>query len=270
MSPGKFIYVTYADGAFERNLGINAWFARVFMRCDSVVALRRGDLEADPIYLPNQAVFDARRGAGYWAWKPWAILRALEGADDGDVIIYQDCGFGLRYRSVLQPRNLRALAKKHGCIAGVRVHHHGANRRWTHRACLEAMGITDPVMLDGPQVEAVVSLWTVSAVSKAFVREWLRYCLDPVIVGDAATESLSDQDSVFVEHRYDQSILTNLVNKTGAYTLSPAWAIQPYAKSVTALEIDQRAASGSWSGLLAIKLMIGVQRLRGRPPLSDV
>ena len=264
--------MTYADGPYEANLRLNAWFARIFMRCGRICTFQRCDLEADPIYLSHRTVFDQKRGAGYWAWKPWAILRAMDEAAEGDVIIYQDCGFGLRYKSFLYPRSLLALTKMNGFIAGVRVPQYGPHRRWTHKACLDAMAISDPADLNGPQVEAVVSFWTVSEQSKTFLREWLGYCLDPIVVGDALPSSIPDQDPEFIEHRYDQAILTNLVNKQSAFALEPSAAVMPIAKSVSALEIDTRARARKWSGIVLLKLLLTLQcwRERSVPCVDDL
>lgn len=255
----ELVYVTYADGHYEANLKANAWFARVLMRCEHTLTFRRRDLEADPIYSSNRSVFDQKRGAGYWAWKPWAILRAIDSASEGDIVVYQDCGFGLRYKSFVYPRTLLALAKKNDFIAGVRAPQYGPHRRWTHKRCLELMGITDPRDLDRPQVEAVVSFWTVSEPSRAFLRQWLSYCLDPEIVGDSKA---CDEDPDFIEHRYDQAILTNLVNRQSAFALTPSKHILPIAKSISALEIDARAAQGRWDGVVLLTIMLAIQRCR--------
>ena len=41
----------------------------------------------------NKNILNKKRGAGYWLWKPYVILKALlENADWGDLIIYIDAG----------------------------------------------------------------------------------------------------------------------------------------------------------------------------------
>jgi hypothetical protein len=235
------IYATYADGAFVRNFRTNAFFARHFMGADETRLFTRAELEASPLYAPHRSIFDAKRGAGYWAWKPWAILEALKAAQPGDVVLYQDCGRRLRYWSWLRPRELLAVAAERGFVAGVLSPQHGPNRRWNSAQCLEIMGCSDPWFLDQPVTEAVVSVWPVSERSMVFVSKWLEYCLKPDAIRDVAPEEIVHQAQGFVQHRYDQAILTNLVLKLDAPVLKPRAECLLFAKSVSVLELDLRA-----------------------------
>lgn len=255
VAKGRIIFVTYAAGPFAANLVRNGWWVRRFMCADKVILLTRSDLEADPVYAPNRAVFDAARGAGYWAWKPWAIRRALSECKIGDVVVYQDCGFGLRYKNLLPIRALAHAARREGFIAGVANPAHGNNRRWSHRHCVTQTGAMTAEYLDHPIVEAVVSLWTNAPDSVAFVDEWLFHCLDPAVVGEPAEPEA--EDPVFVEHRYDQSVLTNLAIKHSAPLLRPDAAVLPFAKSLMLLELAERAQQHRgwarvYAGLLAV------------------
>jgi hypothetical protein len=236
--PGRLIFVTYASGLFEPNLERNGRLIERFMQPDLMLLLRRADLEADPIYPPNKAIYDAPKGAGYWAWKPWAILKALEQARDGDVVVYQDCGTGLRYKNLIKLRALPRLARAKGFIAGVETDRYGPNRKWTHRACIEAIGSYTSQYLEAPQVEASVSLWTNTPQSMAFVRAWLGFCLDPRVVGDP--QDGSQEDPAFIEHRYDQSILTCLAVRESAPVLRPARELHAYGKSLMVMELEAR------------------------------
>lgn len=241
MADPRIVYVTYADGAFEKNLKPNAFFARHFMRADQVLLFTRIDLESSEIYAGNRAVFDAPRGKGYWAWKPFVILEALKSSRPGDVVIYHDCGFGLRYKSFIRPKSLLNFALENGFIAGVRSPRYGPNRRWNHRRCLEIVGDFTPEYLEASTVEASISFWPSTPRSKAFVTEWLQHCLDPNAIRDILPEERRDQADDFVEHRYDQAILTNLAIKHAAPVVEPFADSLPFAKSISMLEIDMRA-----------------------------
>jgi hypothetical protein len=247
---GRVIFVTYAAGAFTANLARNGWWVRWFMRADKLILLTRSDLEADPIYAPHRAVFDATRGAGYWAWKPWAIRCALNECQAGDVVVYQDCGFGLRYKNLLPIRALAQMARREGYVAGVVNPAHGSNRRWSHRHCVMQTGELTPEYLDHPTIEAAVSLWTGASGSVAFVDEWLTHCLNLAIVGEPP--NTAEEDPSFVEHRYDQAVLANLAIKRKAPLLRPDTAALPFAKSLMLLEIAARAKQNrGWARVYA-------------------
>lgn len=252
---GRIIFVTYAAGPYTANLPRNGWWVRRFMRADKVILLTRNDLEADPIYAPNRAVFDAARGAGYWAWKPWAIRCALNECEADDVVVYQDCGFGLRYKNVLPVRALAQTARREGFIAGVVNPTHGCNRQWNHRHCMTQTGALTAAYLDHPVIEAVVSVWTGAPESVAFVDEWLSYCLDLAIVGEPANPEA--EDPAFVEHRYDQAVLTNLAIKHRAPLLRPDTLAFPFTKSLALLELAARAQQHrGWAKIYAGTLAI--------------
>jgi hypothetical protein len=102
------------------------------------------------------------------------------------------------------------------------------------------MGQYHSQFLDPPTVEAVVSLWPHGPESNAFVRQWLDHCLQFDLISDPGPDA-GAQHVNFVEHRYDQSILTNLVIKEGAYALTVDPSILTYSKSVSMLEIELRS-----------------------------
>lgn len=265
----RLAFVTYADGAFERNIPPILDAARRFMGVDRTFAFTRKDLEADPVYAPHRDVFDAPRGRGYWAWKPWAILKAFDACEPGDVLIYHDCGFGPRYRAFLRPTRLVELAIGHDFIAGVVRPDHGPNSRWIHRRCLEIVGAASPACWDAEIVEAVVSVWVVGDRSRAFLESWLRYCLDFEAIRDIRPEERADQRPDFVEHRYDQAVLTALAIREGAFVITPSAAAMPFAKSLSMLELDQRARRSTAARLALTMLSAALKlfwRVRGVRP----
>ena len=52
----------------------------------------RKQLETTDFYKDNQKILDQSTGAGWWIWKPYYILETLKSIDEGDYVIYSDCG----------------------------------------------------------------------------------------------------------------------------------------------------------------------------------
>lgn len=259
----RLAFVTYADGAFERNIAPILASARRFMGAEKTFAFTRRDLETTDLYAAHRDVFDAARGRGYWAWKPWAILKAFDACEPGDVLIYHDCGFGPRYRSFLRPTRLVERALEHGFIAGVRRPDHGPNRRWIHRRCFEIVGEATPAYLDADIIEAVISIWVVNDRSRAFLEAWLRHCLDLEAIRDIRADERADQNPDFIEHRYDQAVLSVLTIRERAAVIQPSPDALTFAKSLTMLELDQRAQSNGLARL-GLRLFAGALALRRR------
>ncbi|HWU02317.1 MAG TPA: hypothetical protein VN222_06215 [Novosphingobium sp.] len=263
---GKLIYVSYASGRFEANLQVNARYARWLGGAERCILLTRRDLEASRIYAPHRDVFDAPRGAGYWAWKPWAILRAMDAAGPEDVIYYHDCGFGLRYKTFLRLRRLVALAREHGFVAGVACPQYGPNRIWNRRQCRELMGVGGRAdIAAAPSIQATWSLWSNTPAARAFVERWLAYCLQFDAIRDASPAECAQEDEGFVEHRHDQAILTNLTLREGGFFVEPMEQTLDFAKSAAFLELDLRAREGGFYRLV-YRLLLGLvtRRRAGR------
>lgn len=205
------IFVSYAAGKYIENIKWNSFFVKHFIRPKYYSFYTDKDLKKDSIYESNRLIFDNKVGAGYWAWKPWCILKEMEKANEGDIIIYQDCGKGLRYKNFLKPRALIEYTLKNEVFPGVLVPEHGKNKEWTHESCFINMECSGDEYYSTPQVEAVISAWVVNSSNKKILADWLRYCLDVRVISD----KYICKDSSFATkgHRYDQSILTNLVVK---------------------------------------------------------
>ena len=101
-------------------------------------------------------------------------------------------------------------------MPGVLVPEHGINKDWTHEHCFKGMNCFTEKFFETPQVEASISAWKVSRKNRQILEEWLTYCLDLNVISDR----MINGNSCFATkgHRYDQSILTNLVIK---YKLKP-------------------------------------------------
>lgn len=247
----RLVYVTYADGAFTKNLRWNGFFARWLGGASRTLLLTRADLVHSPLYAGHRDVFDAPRGAGYWAWKPWAILEAMRQSGPDDVIFYQDCGFGFRYKTFLRPTRLMAMTREQGFLAGVVCPQYGINRQWNRAACRKMMGcLGNETVEQAPTVQATLSFWTNTPRARAFVQEWLDWCLQLEAIRDATEEEIALEQPDFINHRHDQAILTNMTIMQDAPRITVAPGTLPFAKSVSMVEIDQRAKASRFFALL--------------------
>lgn len=180
---------------------------------DSVRGWTGDDIRALSIYPDYREVLDAPRGAGYWAWKPLIILEELNALPDGDVLIYSDAGRADRPYRIDRP--LRevvdwVLRERDGMLPGVYIPQWGANQRWTKAECFAAMGCDTPAIRLHPQIQATFSVWQAHDRSRAFVARWARWCLDPRAVADERIDPGLREADDFIDHRHDQSVLTNL------------------------------------------------------------
>ena len=179
-------------------------------------------LRSTDYYRQHRAILDQPRGAGYWLWKPWLILRLLEDMPEGDFLLYHDVGRalsrtpGIGYQFGRPVTPLLDWADSNGGIfPGIYVPVYGRSARWTKRDCFVLMDCDAPRYWDAPLIQAGMNVWKNTATVREFVKTWLHYCEDPRILTDQPNECGEGNFSDFQDHRHDQSVLSNLVLKQG-------------------------------------------------------
>ncbi len=161
-------------------------------------------------YKRHRNILEQPRGAGYWLWKPYVILKTLEQAKQGDTILYLDSDFTVT--SSLTPLFDLASDEQPIVITG---NHGNLNRSWTKRDCFVLMGCDSSKYYEAEQVNGSPVLLRNCETSRAFVAEWLSWCEDERILTDIPnTCGMPDIDG-FKDHRHDQSVLSLLAVKHG-------------------------------------------------------
>lgn len=196
----KWKLVTFADEKYrEQQIFINSVAKTMGM---ATLPFTEKDLEGTNLYSSDVA------GAGYWIWKPYVILEALNQSNEDDIIMYCDCG------DAFHPE-LKQYVEKHIDDTCLLVLGGAKNSEWTKRDCFVYMNCDEKDYWDCPQLESGISFWRVSETSKKIVSEWLEYCKDIRISGNSENVSGENNLPGFKEHRNDQSVLTNIACRDG-------------------------------------------------------
>ncbi len=179
-------------------------------------------LRQTDFYQQHKEVLDQQRGAGFWLWKPYLILKILDQIGPGEWVMYHDVGrainrdtnIGYQFSRPIQP--LIDWAEIHnGMFPGIYIPVYGPNRKWTKRDCFVLMDCDHQKYWDHSLIQAGINIWKNTAEVRDFLTEWLEYCKDPRILTDQDNQCGKDNLPEFEDHRHDQSILTNLVIKKG-------------------------------------------------------
>jgi hypothetical protein len=169
-------------------------------------------LKGTNFYKENNLILDQPRGLGYWLWKPYVILDAMSKAKDNDIIFYIDSG-DLFFPEV-DGEFLTEVIESHLSYSSCLFISYGnRNATWTKKDCFVYMDCNNESYWNIPQLEAGVSYWLANAKSKEILEEWLHYCKDYRILTDSENTSGLENDQHFIDHRHDQSILTNIVTR---------------------------------------------------------
>ena len=181
---------------------------------DTIESWSPDRLRETPYYRAHREILDRSRGAGNWAWKPYIIAEAMERRRDGDFIVFTDTGMQAIGDDPMPPVAplLSWLAGSERRVA-VGVLHGKPQRAWTKRDCFVLMDCDSERYWDADQIQATWIAFMVSPATRHLVAEWLRYAGDARVVTDLPNQmGLPDLDG-FIDHRFDQSILSNLIYK---------------------------------------------------------
>jgi len=180
-------------------------------------------LEKTEFYQDNTEVLGDinSKGDGWCLWKPYVILESLKNINDGDVLLYMDASdtfFG-KIEEYLRTYFLYndILLVKGG----------NQNKVYTKRDTFYYMGCDTEAYWNSEQVEAGIIAIKKSTNIIKLMEEYLGHCKDPRIIKDGDNISGNSNFSEFKEHKYDQSVLTNIKTK---YSIYPNYEIRRYVE----------------------------------------
>jgi hypothetical protein len=207
----KKILINYADLSHYESQKKNCSTGMIYGMFDSYIAYSKKDI--DPAFC-NQynRILSQKRGAGYWLWKPYIILKTLESINDGDYLFYCDSGseFISNINHIIElgqnitlfhldpvPGNIQAIQTKRDAFVLMGCEKYAFYPNVTH---------------------AGFQLYKKCEESISFVREYLLYCCDERILTDMPNLMGWPDYIEFQNHRHDQSVLSLLACKHGIKT----------------------------------------------------
>lgn len=163
----------------------------------------------------NEAMLEsARRGCNYWQWKPFIIQQEINRLHDGDICLYSDAGI-----EFIAPVShiIERMDQDVFLFGNNWEHAHWCKADVVHE--IWQSGLRDRNnpgwSCFGKQVQASVIFFRVSDYSRAFVTEWLQWCLfeGGRLIDDSPSRAPNHPE--FREHRHDQAILTTMAYRDG-------------------------------------------------------
>lgn len=163
------------------------------------------------------------RGFGYWCWKPWFLLKALETLDDGDVLLYLDLG------CFLNPKGRNRLLEYYDMVEKEPTGILGTKSQevpysnlpetlyyennWTKADVFAHYGVlNDREITHSTQYESGIIFFKKSPISVQFVKEWEKAYYDDYSLATDSPSRVPNLDG-FRENRHDQSIYSMLAKK---------------------------------------------------------
>jgi hypothetical protein len=148
------------------------------------------------------------RGFGYWRWKPYIIMCALQNLKEGDKLIYSDAGCTI-------VNNVHPLVN--AMDSDIMLFTNGfEHSHWCKGDIMKYVNGGHTIGYKQCQASLILFKKTDNAMN--FVKEWYAYSLMPGLIDDSPSTFPNAPE--FAENRHDQSILTALRIK---YNMQVHW-----------------------------------------------
>ena len=207
--------LNYADDRFNHKGGrfkqnqINFNLSAKKQGISNIISWNWEKLTETDFYKQNQEYLERDSHNNGFVWKPYIILDTLRKISFGDIVFYHDSvPWGLN-------RSINPLVDL--CISntGLLLWQYGQkerhkNRKWTKRDAFVYMGCDETKYHEGFVIQATVIFIQKNNFNLDLVSEWLMYNLDERIASSKPNTCGLPNLPGFVDHRHDQSILTNL------------------------------------------------------------
>jgi hypothetical protein len=202
------ILINYANGMYINSQRNNSRTGLEVGGFDEVRDFNYGDID-DDFKIKNQDILSQNRGAGYWIWKPYFILKVLDTMSENDILFYCDSGsfFVGDFNDYLFQK---CFDDKNGLILFNGNH---INYKFTKRDCFFYMGCDEKEYVEGNHLTASFQLVRKTDFTLNFYNEHLKYSTDYRISTDRPNECGYENYEGFIDHRHDQSILSLLAIK---------------------------------------------------------
>lgn len=178
---------------------------------DEVRLMTENDLPADIQKKMNAKVY--HRGYGYWRWKPYLVMAALNQLQEGDILVYSDAGNRWNDAGKSTFDQYISSLKQEDCSFLV-FSQPFLEKDWTKGDIFKALSLTDDM-----EKAMSLQLWAgcfmvrKSKESTETVRSWNHYVNE---TEDLVTDKVSHYPNFvgFQENRHDQSVFSLLVKQT--------------------------------------------------------
>jgi hypothetical protein len=196
---------------------------------DQIDVYNEKTLKADETFWKTHSTFikENKRGYGYWIWKSYLIKKTMTQMEDGDVLLYLDCGCELDIKKKNELRKFFDYVKEDKII-GTEMKIEANFNKMDLILHLDAF---NPNILNTLQRQAGAILFLVCPQTRDFVNKWY----DLVCVYHLIDDSPSYHPNLpcFLEHRHDQAIFSLLSKKYHIFSKRTLYDCLVYERNKT-------------------------------------
>jgi hypothetical protein len=202
------IHISFAHGRYLKSQENCQMTAVQNAKFDDSIKYGISDIESS-FFQKNNYILSCARGAGYWLWKPYLILKTLNNLSENDILVYSDSGISF-VKSFFEELLPVEQPEDNGIISTGKC---GKNSSFTKRDAFVLMNCDNLEYTSSSQITASLIYIRKKKNTISFVEEWLNFCQDPRVITDLPNTRGLPNYPDFVDHRHDQSIFSLLCKK---------------------------------------------------------
>jgi hypothetical protein len=166
------------------------------------------EIKGTDFYKKNEEILSNVRTMGDWLWKPYIISEVLKTLAEGDIIIY--CDAGVEIIADLSPVISICMKNEPILLFG---NGNYINLNWTKRDSFVLTDCDKEEYWYAPHCDAAFLIFRKNELSSNFVNQWLEYGCNKHVITTLPNICGKENLPGFIEHRWDQSILSLLAQK---------------------------------------------------------
>jgi len=160
----------------------------------------------------SEFISNNKRGYGYWIWKSYIIKKTFETMNDGDILMYLDCGCEIGGEKELLIPTFFDYVKKDKIIGSFTC----IEKNWNKMDLLIYLNMQNSELINKSQHQAGALLFYICKETRELVDKWYNIGCNYHMIDDSP--SIEKNLECFEEHRHDQSIFSLLTKKYAIYS----------------------------------------------------
>jgi hypothetical protein len=232
----KTYFISFGGGSNNYHDAVNriARQAKEFNMFTKIFAYTETDLKNELTFWEKHKRFitENKRGFGYWIWKSFLIMKTLEQLNDGDILLYCDCGCELNING---KKNLYKMIEKTDELLIIGTNAGSSDNNYTKMDLINFMEFNDIEILNKQQMQGGCLMMKKCEKITKLIKLWYDICISNNyhLVDDSP--SINKNYDTFIEHRHDQSVLSLLTKKYNLtnYEIDPTYFGTKYNKYLT-------------------------------------
>ncbi len=201
------VLINFANGFFYKSQRYNSKTGLEVGGFDRAISYARKDIDRE-FFEQNRRILSCSKGAGYWLWKPYFIVKTLNLLQTDDFLFYCDSGAHF-IKSIDALVDTSQMLEQDIIPFDVGF----TEKMYTKRDALILMDCDTPSYTDTAQRLASFILIKKSKSTVDFAHEYLEFARDERILTDLENQLGYPNYPEFKAHRHDQSTFSLLTKQ---------------------------------------------------------